>query len=245
MNSIFRILVAISIMAISVDHSFGMGMIPYEATEWTQIANNIELIDVAIKEAQQVANQIQVIKNMTDNTLSVPNQIWGNTMDQLMRLNQVVQDGHALAYSMSNIDEVFASRYLGYKKYQQLQLNDDGYVTQYQVWSRTNQDTIRASLKAANLQSQQFNDEEETLNQLEQMSESSHGRLQAIQVGNQIATQQVRQTQKLRQLMMSQMQMQGAYLATQTDMQDAENARNSSEISRTIVGNEERIGGIE
>ena len=68
---------------------------------------------------------------------------------------------------------------------------------------------------AANMQSNQFATEEMTLKQLRTMSQSATGQMQAIQVGSQIAEQQVQQLQKLRQLMMAQLNQQNTYMAGQ------------------------------
>ena len=73
------------------------------------------------------------------------------------------------------------------------------------------------------------------------MSQNSVGRLQAIQAGNQIAAQQVRQLQKLRQLMMTQMQMQSAFMATQSDKDAVQTAQSELYYGKPVdarVGNE-------
>ena len=86
-------------------------------------------------------------------------------------------------------------------------------------------DTIVASMRAAQLQERQFATEEELMNTLQLMGETAGGRMQAIQIGNQIAAQQVRQTQKLRALVMAQMQMQASFMAFQANEKDNDQAR--------------------
>ena len=81
------------------------------------------------------------------------------------------------------------------------------------------------AMKAANLQQEQFATEEETIKTIEKLSATSQGRMEAIQAGNMIAAQQVSQIQKLRSLMMSQMQMQSSYLTFEANQKDASKAR--------------------
>ena len=106
------------------------------------------------------------------------------------------------------MSDLFKQKYPGYKK-------TDDFKADYRKWSATVLDSIRGSLLAANLQSNQFATEEGTLAQLRSMSSSNQGRLQAMQTGNQIAVETATQMQKLRGLMMAQMQAQNAYMAAQ------------------------------
>ncbi|AIL64745.1 hypothetical protein NOVO_01745 [Rickettsiales bacterium Ac37b] len=55
--------------------------------------------------------------------------------------------------------------------------------------------------------------EDSLINKLQQMSSSTQGRMQGIQVGHMIAIEHVQQLRKLRQLQMSHMQAQNNYLA--------------------------------
>jgi P-type conjugative transfer protein TrbJ len=56
------------------------------------------------------------------------------------------------------------------------------------------------------------------------MSGTAEGRMQAIQVANQIAIAAARQTQKLRQLMLVQLQLQANFIQTQMDRQSTQEA---------------------
>ena len=75
-----------------------------QATEWTQLANNTELISLVGKSAEQVNNQItqisqlaeqiqnqlNIYKNMLQNTAQLPNHIWGQVESDLKNLQNVV-----------------------------------------------------------------------------------------------------------------------------------------------------------
>jgi P-type conjugative transfer protein TrbJ len=179
------------------------------STEITQLANNIELVQSYLQQVQSYATQLQQYQNMIQNTLNIPAQVWGSIEGELMGVASVVQQGQALAYSATNIASQFENTFKGFT------FTGTDFKKEYRDLSRKTMDTLKGSLMAANMQSNQFATEEMTLKQLRTMSQSATGQMQAIQVGSQIAEQQVQQLQKLRQLMMAQLNQQNTYMAGQ------------------------------
>jgi len=168
------------------------------ATEMTQIVNMGELIAIYGKEAAaytrqglQYANELKMYLDMVQNTLSLPQQIWGNITEDLSGLASVVRKGQALAYSMSNLDTEFKNRFKNYGEFLKKEYTGVNFSADYKSWNQTQSDGILGALSAANLQADQFATEESTLKQLQVMSKSAVGRKQALQVGAQIAMQQV------------------------------------------------------
>jgi type IV secretion system protein TrbJ len=206
------------------------------STEFTQIANNVQLASIQLKNIQQVANQIAQINNqitqimnqvrmytnMIQNTANLPSHIWGNVVTELNALRSTINQGRSLAYNLTNIDTVVSNRFKDYATFKGSPLDRAGFDAAYSDWSKTNSDTIGAALKTAGMQESQFASEEATLNALQGQAMSADGQHKALQVANQIAVQQVQQMQKLRQLVMSQMSMQAAFnakISAQTDVQ--------------------------
>lgn len=179
------------------------------ATEITQLANNIELVNLYLQQVQSYATQLQQYQNMIQNTLNIPAQVWGAVQADLMDVANIVKQGQALAYSAANIASQFENTFKGFT------FTGTDFKKEYRDLSRKTLDTLKGALMAANMQSNQFATEEMTLKQLRTMSQSATGQMQAIQVGVQIAEQQVQQLQKLRQLMMAQLSQQNTYLAAQ------------------------------
>lgn len=180
------------------------------STEFTQLANNIELAQSYSQLVQSYSTQLKQYQNMLTNTLNIPNQVWGSIQSDLQGLANIVQQGQALAYSSTNIGSQFQSTFKGFQFPAGF-----NYKTEYKKWSGTTMDSLKGALEAAGLQSQQFATEEGVLTQLRGMSLNAEGQMQAIQAGSQIAEQQVQQLQKLRQLMLLQLQSQNTYLAAQ------------------------------
>jgi len=215
------------------------GGVTGQATEWTQLANNAELISLVGKSAEQVDNQIRQItqlaeqiqnqlriyENMLQNTAQLPDHVWGQVQSDLGRLQSVVAQGQGVAFSMGNIDDVLKQRFPSFADFNTNLPDAATFSSTYQNWSNTNRDTIAGTLKAANLTADQFSSEEATMGQLRSMSESADGQMKALQVGHQIATQQVAQMQKLRGLVSQQMTMMGTWYQSEQAEKDLAQSR--------------------
>lgn len=210
-----------------------------QATEWTQLANNGELISLVGKSAEQVNNQIKQItqlaeqiqnqlkiyENMLQNTAQLPNHVWGQVENDLRSLQNIVSQGQGVAFSMGNIDDVLKQRFQSFAEMKSKLPDGASFSSTYQGWSTTNRDTIAGTLKAANLTADQFSSEESTMSSLRSMSESADGQMKALQVGHEIAAQEVAQMQKLRGLVSQQMTMMGTWYQSEQAQKDLAQAR--------------------
>jgi type IV secretion system protein TrbJ len=219
------------------------GSLVWGATEWTQLLNYAQLVQQTVDQYEQLQRIKAQLEEMYRQGEALTDADWGNARNNLLELADVVRDGEALAYSMDGIEDEYHQRFKDYDEYikSTLQIDSNTFRHKLQEWSRQNDDTIRSSLRAANLQNEQFADEALTMQTLEAHSQTAIGRMQAIQAGNEIAAQQVGQIQKLRQLMMSQMQMQANFMASEREreeMQDAVRAEFYRDKGATILGDE-------
>ncbi len=188
------------------------------ATEWTQLANNLQLVNAYIRQGEQLRHQILMTLDLARNSSTLPFQVFGPIMADIGQLASIVQGGRALAYSMANLDAQFRSRFRGWG------YNSRTWFMDYRNWSQTSLDTTQSTLRAAGMQSQQMQSEQAVLNQLRTMAQSSDGRMRALQVSNQIAEQQVQQMMKLRQLMLADLQSKQAFQAAQLQKQASSEA---------------------
>jgi P-type conjugative transfer protein TrbJ len=162
------------------------------------------LIGSLEKQVLMVENQLTQIADMAKHGITITNQLFGTVASDITNLNQIVKTGQSLSYTMSNLDSSFRLRFPGYS-------SSTNYGQSYQTWSQTSLDSTLGALNAAGLQNSQFNSDEALLQTLQGQSESAVGRMQAIEVGNQIAENQAEQLMKLRQLMMADMQSKASY----------------------------------
>jgi len=186
------------------------GVVAGLATEWTQIANNIQLINSNIQLVEQLAEQVKMYEDMLKNTARLPFQVFGTIEQDIGELAGIVQTGRALAYSMGNLDGEFRIRFPGYQR------SAGTWFKDYKTWTDTSLDTTLGTLKAAGLQGSQLESEQGILEQLREMASGTKGRLTALQVVGDIAEQQTEQLMKLRQIMLADLQSKQAYQAAQT-----------------------------
>ncbi|MGO6984197.1 P-type conjugative transfer protein TrbJ [Rhizobium leguminosarum] len=209
------------------------------ATEWTQLANNAQLVDLMKSSgiqvdnqltqisqlAEQIQNQLKIYENMLQNTAQLPDHVWGQVESDLNQLRSIVEQGQSISFSMGNADDVLQQRFQSYADLKTNLPSNATFSSTYQSWSNTNRDTIASSLKAASLTARQFDSEEDTMSSLRSMSETADGQVKALQVGHEIAAQQVAQMQKLRGLVSQQMTMVGTWLQTEQTDKDLAQAR--------------------
>ncbi|OBY06426.1 P-type conjugative transfer protein TrbJ [Rhizobium leguminosarum bv. trifolii] len=209
------------------------------ATEWTQLANNAQLVDLMKSSgiqvdnqltqisqlAEQIQNQLKIYENMLQNTAQLPDHVWGQVESDLNQLRSIVDQGQGIAFSMGNADDVLQQRFQSYADLKTNLPDNATFSSTYQSGSNTNRDTIASSLKAASLTADQFDSEEDTMSSLRSMSETADGQVKALQVGHEIAAQQVAQMQKLRGLASQQMTMMGTWLQTEQTDRDLAQAR--------------------
>ena len=184
----------------------------------------LQMVESVLKEIEIIRNQMTQIENMVQNTAR-----WAGTWDaealpRLRRLGQIIEQEQAIAYQMAGIDAEFRRRFPGYRP-----VTDWG--REYELWVRTAMDTLRGTLNAARLHAENFATEQGRIEALQRMSDSAAGRMQALQVGNMMAAEQLQQLVQLRQLILAQMNAQNVYMAHQVN-REAQEAATVSEWVR-------------
>jgi P-type conjugative transfer protein TrbJ len=198
------------------------------ATEITQLLNYVELVGSLEQQVLQVENQITQIADMAKHGITITDQLFGTVGSDISNLRQIVNTGQALSYTMSNMDGAFRLRFPGYS-------TSTNYGQAYQGWSQTSLDSTLGALSAAGLQNSQFDSDTALLQTLQQQSTSAVGRMQAIEVGNQIAENQSEQLMKLRQLMMADMQSKAAYQGSMVQAEATKQANSDAFFGQTQV----------
>lgn len=249
-TNIRRVVIASAIAAgitLSSSQTFASGAVT-GATEMTQMLNNGELISLVGQSteqinnqitqitqlAEQIRNQLNIYQNLLQNTAQLPNHIWVEVEGDLKQLQNIVQQGQGIAFSMGNADDLLKQRFKSYADFKTGLPNADSFSSTYQTWSDTNRDTISSTLKAASLTADQFETEEDTMGQLRSMSQSADGQMKALQVGHQIAAQQVAQMQKLRGMVSQQTTMMGTWLQSEQTDKDLAQARRENFFNANV-----------
>ena len=247
---ISRLVAATVIAAASIGEPVHAGTATGAATEWTQLANNAELIKLLESSgtqvhnqltqinqlAQQIETQLNIYQNMLQNTATLPEHVWGQVEADLNQLRSIIETGQSIAFSMGNADDVLQQRFQSYSTLRTNLPTNATFSSTYQTWSDTNRETIASTLRAAGLTSAQFTTEEATMSSLRSMSETADGQMKALQVGHQLASQQVEQTQKLRGLVAQQTTMTATWLQSEQTDKDLAQARREKFFAPTTQG---------
>jgi type IV secretion system protein TrbJ len=221
MNRFYRLVSALTI-ALSIS-SYQEASAQW-ATELTQLANKVTLVQQLANEAKQLQNEVSELENMVLNTATIPNQIWGTAVQDFSQLKSLFSQSQSLAFTAGNLDQQFATRYGTYSSYLAEKMTATDWNNKYTEWSQEGSNNALNALKGLGLQASQLSNDQDVMQQLQGMASSTQGRMQALQVANMIAAQNVAQIQKLQQLMMMQLQMQADYLAMQQDKEAAHEA---------------------
>lgn len=178
------------------------------STEVTQLMNNLELIQQTAQQAKQLQIEIQ-------NAVTDPNTPWAQAMSMLSDLRDVVNTGQALGYDATNIEQKFQQLYPSYTN-----TNGAGLLNNLVNWGNTTKSSIQNALNAGGMTVSQIQSEGALIDTLRQKGQNAVGQMDALQVGNAIAVNNVEQLQRLTQLMAAQNQAHNAYLLGQQAKQD-------------------------
>jgi P-type conjugative transfer protein TrbJ len=208
-------------------------------TEWTQLLNKAMMAKQVATQAQQLGTQINQYKDMLINSKGLSTQVWGQAMQDFSKLQNLMSQSRSMAYSASNLDGQFSSKYGTYDAYLNRKMDAKDWQNKYAQWSQEGSDNARYALKGLGLQASQMQNEQALMQQLQSMAGSAEGRMQALQVANMMAAQNVEQVMKLRQMMMLQLQMQANYLAQQQDRMATQEAAHQRFMNAPRVRNDD------
>lgn len=185
-----------------------------------------EQVNTALNTAEQLQTQIQQYQNMLTQGSGLPNSMFGSIAADLKSVVNIYQRSQALGRQFQNMDAQFNTAYPGFEDYLAQSATSGEVQTRdrYERWSEQGRDNIRSALGAANTNTSTFESEDAQLERMMARSQNATGRMQAIQAGNEIASQNVQQLQKLRDLVATQINMQGNYLAQEGDRKAASEA---------------------
>nr|AAP82053.1 putative mating pair formation protein [Stenotrophomonas maltophilia] len=174
-------------------------------------------------QSQQLSTQLRQYEDMARNSGRLSESQWASVTGDMKKLRNVYNKTKALAYQAQDFDKQFKGTFRDYKAFASAR-RDKNFEDEYAKWAESGFDNAKNAMEAGGMQVEMMDDEDAVLADLVAQSQSAGGRMQALQVGNQMAAQQVQQTQKLRQLLAAQTNMQAQALAQQTQRQAAEDA---------------------
>jgi P-type conjugative transfer protein TrbJ len=202
------------------------------ATEFTQIANNLQLLMSYVEQAQQTVTQVRQyqamlmnLRQMTPSSLldASAQKLWQDQgMSQAFRdLRTIYVNGQKAAYSLSTLDAQFKAAHPGRAGMGK----GFDFNKAYAMWSNGTKDAVNGALKVMAAHADDFDNEQSLMRELSAKSASAQGQLEVTQVGNQVGMAMVTQLQKLGQLQAAQIQQEGNAIAGAQSRTDAGDAK--------------------
>lgn len=202
------------------------------STFWTQLVSYAEEASTALSTGESYLQQVQMYENMVKQGLPISEMQFSNVMQDMQSLNGLVAQGRQLAYSTSDLQNKFKQSFPDYQKYLDQGATWQDAQENYGKWSDETKDASLAALRTAGAQMDQIDGSEaSTLNALQQHAQTAEGRKQALDASNEIAVEQVKQLQKLRQLIATQMQLQANSVAAAQGRMDTQNALHQNQYA--------------
>lgn len=196
------------------------------ASEGTAAAQYAQQIAEYARQLLQLQQQIQQTAYMAQNLTKSPVQ-FDLLATNIAQLANAVQVGQGIAYSMGNFDQRYGQAFPGYSTYSA----NGGYYSRYAQWTQTVLDTIRGTMRAANMSYEQQTNTMGLIQILRTQLQSADGNMQALEVVGQMADQQASATHQLRDIMLADLQSKQAFQAAEIQRQ-AETAATMQQFFR-------------
>lgn len=205
------------------------------AKEWTQLANNAQLVHIAGQEVRQLATQIQQYQWMLRQGQPLTGWQVRDVIGDLNRLHQVLARGTGMADDMGAFDRRFREAYRDYDHYAAgidpaAAARDR--AADYRRWNTARMDAVRDAYYSAGLHAASFRDEDAAAREIERQMRTATGQMQVLQASGAIARMEVEQLQKLRQMMSVQIKLQGEAIAADAERQATLDADSADERAR-------------
>lgn len=206
------------------------------STFYQQMAQYAQEVNTALNTAHQLQTQMEMYNDMVVQARSLKDRRFSSLGSDMQRISDIFDTAQSIGRGVSSVDARFRRQYPGYQSYVSSQGKaSDVMPNRYENWSRTGFDNARTAMVAAGINTSSIKNEDHTLDQMVTRSQNAQGRMQAIQVGNEIAVQNVQQLQKLRDLISTQITLQGNYMAQQQDRASMDDAYRMQRRSGVIV----------
>ncbi|MDD2464488.1 MAG: P-type conjugative transfer protein TrbJ [Desulfobulbus sp.] len=157
---------------------------------------------------QQTAKQIQMVQNMMQNTTSLPGALKKQFAGQLTKLASLTSTLKTQRGELTALAEVFNTLFpeqsvfadLAGATPAEIAAANQAYRDHYNAWSGEVDKASQATFQLSGEQLQELQDAGELESYINNLLDTPDGQMKALQAGNQLATIQVQEVRKLREL---------------------------------------------
>jgi type IV secretion system protein TrbJ len=234
MKTLQRLLFLMTFMMTAPAHAiFGMGDIVYDPSNFAQnITSAISEVTQELKQVKQYTTQLrelmvakQQLDDMVQNTKQLTHFNWDDAQDTLSQLLGMTDTIDQYKSQLGSFDS-FLGKFQTIDYYRDIPCIGTNDCTASDLDKLSEIDGLGsdarkkandALLRSVDLQQQTLKKDSEHLRELQRDAQSSTGRLQALQAGNELASEQTNQLLQIRELLVAQQNALAIQMAVQND----------------------------
>ena len=190
-------------------------------------------------------NQFNSYKLMLQNIKKLSPRQWNEFSKSVMGLKHALEFGEGMSYTMANYAQEFSKLFKGYNHYlTQAKNGNIDFIGTYGKLNTSTKDMANAALKSLGLQASNMQNDEATMQYLQNLSTSAAGQKSAIQAASQIALHQTHTLKKLQQTMMTQVNLQSQFMLENSEkkaFQEAISRTKATKGIKPIIGDETHV----
>jgi P-type conjugative transfer protein TrbJ len=169
-------------------------------------ANHVQNILQAVRALEQIQHQIEQLDTMHQNLLRIENPSWRELQEWLAYLDELAQQGKALAYSLEGLFAAYRELFVG-----AVAMEEPIYEEVFGEWTATALDTLAATLDSVSAQSRDYLSTQNQLAELQALADGAEGNLEALNVSNMLQAHVGQEVAKLNQLLAASVNAQNVY----------------------------------
>lgn len=205
------------------------------ATEFTQIANNIELagayseqVTQSLQQQEMLTNQINAYRVQVQNTKRLDELNWANATGVLNDLAKNTRKMNGYAYAFATQDEAYKTLHKDYEKFVHTDLKQADYSKVYREWSAFNTEAATRAAKSAGLALADVDSEASRIEAIKRAGATADGQVQAIMAGNALSAELLDQMRILKQLLAQQIEAQSRYQLIEQEKENKDTAQEAA-----------------
>ncbi|MFA5170252.1 MAG: P-type conjugative transfer protein TrbJ [Sulfuriferula sp.] len=200
------------VLLVGTGQAMAGGAMTGGASEWTQVMNNVQLVNQYAQQVQQYSTQLQQYQMQLQNLARNPTTLLGSDISKLLNgVGAIMQAGQSIGGTMAQIDGNFSQKFGNPLT--------GTFSQNFKTWNSTSTDTLGAALRAAGMHRDEFKTDTAALTALFNKSQQSKGTVAALQTLSELTAMQIQQTQKLGDLLATQNTAASTYMAAQNAKQ--------------------------
>jgi len=205
------------------------------ADEPTSIAMKAEQVLQYLKEVETALNTYNHLQLMIREVQQLAEHPSTNISADLATFSGVLQSSASLAMDLGQMDAIFQSKFAPF-----VPSPAANFSQQYTTWAGTALNGLHSSANSAAAQGNMIQNEQLFMAQLNTMNQQENGLDQGLQIGNSVGLETVAQLQRLRMLMIANIQQNAVMATTALNAQQANVTTQANQFTDTGLGADQR-----